>query len=292
VTVGGVAYPRVVQGDDGWLFYGGDFQSPCAPREDVEATVDRLERLATILRSSGREVAVVVAPDKSSIVTEHLPSRYIGRQCASARKEMFWQAYDDRGGDLVDVRPALREAHQQPGGAYLRSDTHWTPAGWNAYARTLVDHLSPGLWDERALEADGTLKVDGDLAPYVLEERTDEVPLVSVKRPGVELVEQQRASRHTFRYTNTTSGSARLLTGSTAMVGDSFMYKATPAWLPWFEKATTWHGGRSSRESVLKSIVSSRRVVFEVVERDAASGRLGMVDDAFLEQLEQRLAAS
>ena len=57
VTVDGVAYPRVVQGEGGWLFYGGDFWCPAPRAQTSRATVDRLERLATspaLLRARGR----------------------------------------------------------------------------------------------------------------------------------------------------------------------------------------------------------------------------------------------
>jgi alginate O-acetyltransferase complex protein AlgJ len=266
-TVNGVAYPRVVLGQDSWLFYGGDFQSPCTPLEPATATVARLSRLAAVLRASGRKVVVTVVPDKSSIVRDRLPDRYIGRTCAAARKAAFWAAFTAAGQpDLLDLRPALRRADALPGRAYYRSDTHWTPLGQVTYARQVVKHLAPGVWQDSQVHRTGTTTHAGDLGPMVERTAVDVVPRYSIAR-----------TKH-------------LVPGSTAVVGDSFSDNSRGVWGPWFSTSRFYHRTKSTRAAMLQAMTSSRSVVVEVVERDASRGALGRIDDAFVDDLEAALA--
>lgn len=294
--VDGVAYPLVVQGrgaaTDRWLFFGRDFQNPCHPEAGARETVSRLDRLATLLRSAGKDVAVLVAPDKSTIVSNRLPDRYLGRLCARERKAEFWAAYAAGGPDLLDLRPALTAADRSPERAYLRSDSHWTPRGTVAVGREIVAHLSPRTWREEDVQEGPTFRKRGDLGTVLLEERVDEVPGFVVSRPGVTPGPATQSGRYTFRSTNTAADPSALVRGRTAWVGDSFMFAGRELWTPWFERVTTRHRTNTARSLVLSELVRSDTVVYEVVERDAAAGSLGLVDDAFLDELEARLAVA
>lgn len=289
-VVDGVAYPKVVLGHDGWLFYGGDFQNPCTPVAGVTQSVDRLERVATLLRKAGKDVAVVVVPDKSTIVADQLPDRYIGRQCAAQRKSAFWSAYTRVGGDLLDLRQPLSRASGQAGGAYLRSDSHWTPRGGLAYAQALTGHLDHGVWQPEDLREGGTFRKAGDLGAFILEERVDAVPDVKVQRQGVRAVSQDRQGRYTFHYRNEAGDDQALVRGRTVLVGDSFTFNSRDQWSPWFEDITTYHRSSSTGAEILDAVVDADTVVLEVVERDASSGRLGRFSEKFVNALEKRLA--
>jgi hypothetical protein len=289
-TAGGVAYPSVVDGENGWMYYGADFLNPCHPQLPVDRTVGQLTRLATILRGAGKQVAVVVVPDKSSVVVDELPARYIGRECSKERKQEFWAAYAGHDPDFIDLRPALAAADRGPGGAYLKTDSHWTPAGSVAYAKALVDHLSAGTWSADDLKHGGTFRKHGDLATVVLEDTVDEVPDVSVHRAGVTRTHESRSGHYTFRYRNTSPEPAALVRGDTSLIGDSFTYNSRDIWSPWFEDVTTRHRANTATSLVFADLEAAQNVIFEVVERDAASGSLGSVNDAFLDELEKRLS--
>ena len=290
VLVDGVAYPRVVAGKDRWLYYGGDFQNACSPKEPVKATVDRLERVAQLLRDSGREVAVVVAPDKSTVVDEQLPDRYIGRLCSTERKSAFWQEYDRRGGDLLDVRSGLERVMGQEGTAYLQSDSHWTPRGGLVFAQRIVSHLDPDAWRADDLEPSGTFRKTGDLGPLLLEERTDAVPNV-VRAKGWSKPTFQKTGRYDVRYRQPTARETGLVRGRTALIGDSFTFTSREQWLPWFADVSTRHRLQSNRKAVMDAVLASDNVVIEAVERDVASGRNGVLDDRFVAELQRRLSA-
>jgi alginate O-acetyltransferase complex protein AlgJ len=291
-VVDGLAYPSVVDGRNGWMYFGADFKNPCHPTMAVDRTVDQLARLAQILRDAGKRVAVVVVPDKSSVVVDGLPSRYVGRHCAAERKQQFWQEYAGRDPDLLDLRPALAKADQTPGRAYLKTDSHWTPAGSVAYAKTLVDHVAPGTWRDEDLRPGGVFRKEGDLAAILLDDQVDEVPDLRVVRQGVTLDSQTRNGHYTYRYRSSAPERQALVRGRTALVGDSFTYNSRDAWSPWFEQITTRHRANTQPALIMDDLVASQTVLFEVVERDAASGTLGVLDPAFLDDLEQRLAAS
>jgi hypothetical protein len=289
VLVDGVAYPRVVAGKNRWLYYGGDFQNTCSPKELVKATVDRLERVAELLRESGREVAVVVAPDKSTVVSEQLPDRYIGRLCSTERKSAFWKEYDRRGGDLLDVRGGLERAMGQEGTAYLQSDSHWTPRGGLVFAERIVRHLDRDAWRAGDLKASGTFRKTGDLGPLLLEERTDAVPDV-VRATGWTKPTFQKTGRYDVRYRQPARETG-LVRGRTTLIGDSFTFTSREQWLPWFADVSTRHRLQSNRKAVMDAVLASDNVVIEAVERDVASGRNGVLDDRFVAELQRRLSA-
>ncbi|KQX69937.1 hypothetical protein [Angustibacter sp. Root456] len=297
-TADGTQYPRVVVGEDGWLYYGGDFLNPCTARGPVKAPIDQLRRFTALLRASGRHVAVVVVPDKSDVAVEHLPHRYIGRVCAAERRRAFWQAYDavdDPG--FVDLRAPLRHAQREPGGTYLRSDSHWTALGQVIYAREVLQTIAPGVWDPEAVHQRGTFRKRGDLGPFVQAERVDVVPGYVIERPAVRLdAEAFPSSKHLsprLRATarpESTGDPSRLVPGRTVLIGDSFTYNSVPGWQPWFSDITPYHRERSSRAQMVRAVAGADTVVLEVVERDAVAGRLMPGWGSFLKNLQSALA--
>ncbi|MBM6400996.1 alginate O-acetyltransferase AlgX-related protein [Phycicoccus sonneratiae] len=291
-VVDGVAWPSVVEGRDRWLYAGGDFVNACHPQLGVEETVERLERMTTLLREHGRTVAVVVVPDKSTVVDDGLPARYLGRACAAERKDAFWSAYTGRDPDFLDLRPALEEADAGPGRAYLRSDSHWTPAGALVYARAVVDHVAPGTWEQSEVRAGAPFRKQGDLASVLLEDRVDEVPGWDVVRPEVRLDSESRSGDFTFRTQQSSDDPGALVRGRTAIIGDSFTFNSRAAWTPWFERSTTRHWVKTEPDLVLHEMVESDTVVLELVERDIATGDLGVFDEAFVDRLEAGLRAA
>ena len=294
----GTEYPRVVVGKDGWLYYGGDFLNPCRTHTPAQAPIDQLRRFVSVVRASGREVAVVVVPDKSEISTMHLPHRYIGRVCAAKHRKAFWHAYDAVDDPaFVDLRSSLRHAERQPGGAYLRSDSHWTPLGQAVYARGLLRAVAPGVWDGKALRQKGTFTKEGDLGPFVQARRVDTVPGYVIDRPGVRLkATASPSSQHqspTLRASVEQTEDAptpRLVRGRTVLIGDSFTYNSVPAWQPWFSDITPYHRERSQRPEMVKAVVGADTVLLEVVERDAVTGALMPQWREFMTDLEAALA--
>ncbi len=159
----------VLVGSDGWLFTDEEV----AFYEDAAAETARklrfIERARTQLAE--RDVALIVAliPDKSRVYAEHvgrpLPS-YTGARYRAFRAELV------AGGVLApDLLTPLQNAKAETQ-VYLRTDTHWTPAGAEVVASTLADALAdkgiPGLFEtEYETETTGQKPYEGDLLTFL-----------------------------------------------------------------------------------------------------------------------------
>lgn len=119
--------PGVVVGRDGWLYTDEEFKTYA----DAEATV--ATHLALIrwvrdeLARQGTQLVVAVVPSKARVYPEHLGDR---RPAALQARlyERAQLALRDAGIAAPDLAAALAACkRQQP--AFLRTDTHWTPAG-------------------------------------------------------------------------------------------------------------------------------------------------------------------
>src|SRR5207248_2135985 len=74
-------FPKVVEGSDGWMYLGYDMLGACLPEMPLNEVIDGLRRLRSVVESSGRKFVLVVAPDKTTMVPEHLPPNQIGDAC-------------------------------------------------------------------------------------------------------------------------------------------------------------------------------------------------------------------
>lgn len=147
-----------VAGQDGWLFTAEEFSEPAATR-DLGA---ELTRVAKLLSRNDIHLVPVIVPDKARIQADRLPR---------ARSRGFEARYDralatirDAGLTAIDLRPAL--ASDQ---SFMRTDTHWSPAGAKAVARTLSDHLAdlPLAPATVTTKATGQTAFEGDLLAFV-----------------------------------------------------------------------------------------------------------------------------
>lgn len=146
-----------VLGRDGWLFTAEEFRDP-ARAVDLS---DALVRTRAALEAHAITLVPVLVPDKARMAADRLPR---------ARSDRFRARYDARLDDVaaanlpvLDLRPALA-----PTDSFLRTDTHWAPAGAARVARLVADHLAaidlvrPGF----TTAAQGSVALDGDLMGF------------------------------------------------------------------------------------------------------------------------------
>ena len=159
----------VVVGREGWLFTDEEFTF----YDDAAAETAR--KLAYIGEVRGalaeRNVALIVAlvPDKARVYSE-----FVGRKLPSytqGRYESFRRGLLEQNIVTPDLLSALTAAKAQ-GPTYLRTDTHWTPAGAEVAAETLAEALRtadvPGLFGSTyTTEITGTEPYRGDLFNFL-----------------------------------------------------------------------------------------------------------------------------
>lgn len=296
----GVAYPKVIQGTGGWLYFGDDVSNLCRPARTVADTLARLHRLADAVQSSGRTFVLAVAPDKSDVSPQHLPADYAGKDCVTKRRAAFWKALaDDPPAGYLDVRSAILADEKRSRSSDFRpSDTHWGPRGAAVYAQVLAARLDPALSNGTHVVRNGTLAEPGDLAPMIGQSRTDRVPQTEIRRDGVSPVGRPTLDLPEMPYAPETftdaSTAAPLFAPHTLMLGDSFTSASSRMLGPYFADLTLLHNAVAgpSPQGVADQMVKSDVVVVELVERDIAAGQSPLISDASLAAITRTLAAN
>lgn len=120
----------VLIGSEGWLFTSEEFGIPNVAGDSEEIFAANLAAIGEVRRRlalDGVELVVALVPAKARIYPEHL-GRY---QLPSASQKRYRRALSGlraSGVPTVDLLPSLRGVKNEEQ-LFLRTDTHWTPAG-------------------------------------------------------------------------------------------------------------------------------------------------------------------
>lgn len=283
------AVPKVVQGRDGWLFFGADFANACAPKATPGQVSARLARLQQIVTASGRRFVAIVAPDKSAIEAQFLPASYPGKDCSGAARSALWPTLSAAHiPGYVDLYQPLLAIQRQVGfPVYRQTDTHWGQRGALVYAEQLANALDPRLWASSRIVADVTVQRVGDLSRLLGTPQVDSSPGFTLDRPGV--VRTGDTSSLT-QVENLTTG-APLYRPATVLIGDSFSDASRPFIFPLFAQLS-YIRNTASPDALIAAIVASHTVVYEEVERSVAWGYDSpLLDQATLDALARALRA-
>ena len=162
----------VVVGRQDWLFSDEEFY-PAAPDQPlVSRNLERVTRVGRYLRARGIDLVVLVVPAKARIYSEKLADTE-----PQAVMDTLYQRFLARleaarvpAPDLAGVMEQAQRAGQK---VFLRTDTHWTPAGANNFAREAARFIRdryPQLpWGEQAFvtRAKEPITHRGDLLTYI-----------------------------------------------------------------------------------------------------------------------------
>ncbi len=294
---GGGSSPRVITGSDGFLFLADAVDNACAPHAPPEESAANLDRFASIIADSGRTMVTMIAPDKSTVHPELMPSDMERRDCFDAYTTALWDdlaAADIPG--FVDLRTALQErsrASREP--LYLRKDSHWDNAGSLVAVEAAVEAFAPGLWDDDEVSYDGLGEYTGDLTGLLGNPQVDQAPLYSIVRPDVtqesmEVIDDIEGGFNR-RWINS-APEGRLIPGRTLMFLDSYGLGAIAQLVPFFEDITVMRLVDYNPDRYVDLIENSDNVWFMSVERSSGY-RLAfeMGSPEFLDQLESGLGA-
>ena len=263
---------KPVAGKAGWLFLEGEFVRACAPFIAWPKAMLRWERLASVIRRSGRRVVLVFPPDKSAIHPEYLPASFAQRACVEPGHDAAWAAIEGATDPAVlGLRRAMLAA-KRPGtsGPYYRKDTHWNTMGGTIAVRELLERLGAAgvrMRDDEIVK--GREEYGGDLATLSGAPQTDSAPKWTIRRRA---------------------GAPRL-PGRTLFLHDSYgtamqdalvNYLADPVVVQWYN---------SSPEAIIAAIRGADTVVLQTVEREVnyRASDLGLLTPSFFAQLRRAL---
>jgi hypothetical protein len=262
---------KPVPGKDGWLFLEGEFIRACAPFIAWPEAIARWQRLAQIIRRSGRRVTLVFPPDKSTIHPEYLPASFAQRSCLPAGHRAAWEAIDSATDPAVlGLRRALLAAKQPATRSpYYRKDTHWNTMGGTIAVRALLEHLDAGVQMREEEIVKTRAEYNGDLSSLSGTPQVDTAPLWSIQR----------------------SAGAPQLAGRTLFVRDSYGLAMQDALLPFLRTPEVLEWFNSSPAAIIAGIRRADSVVLETVEREInfRASDIGLLTPSFLTQLEREL---
>lgn len=285
-------FPKVIEGSDEWLYLGYDVLGACLPERSVDDVIGGMKKLREAVESSGRQFILIVAPDKTTMVPEHLPADYVGEACSTEARENFWKrALADAG--VLDVRPALRAAGERRGApVYSTIDTHWTHEGGIAMTRLIAEAVQTGSTATWKATPATVVRREGDL-PTLLG-KTVEFPVQTYDLAPDGQTVQSKAVDKAFRDPLRLPGATGkgVVRTKVSMVADSFTLPAIPYLSGGFADLTVVHSDTAGTDvlKVANTLADSDVVVFEAVERSLTAGINPMVADPIINVVKAELA--
>jgi hypothetical protein len=292
---GGAATPQVLEGSDGFLFLKDAFDAACNPHGTPSSVSANLKRFADIIQRSGRKIVITVAPDKSSVLTDKLPSDHPQSECHRLHQDQIWKSLKEADiPGYIDLRETFRDAvveTRRP--LFLRQDSHWSSDGSLVALKQVVEKFKNGVWRDSDIAYNGEIDYTGDLEAMRGGTKVDQSPFFSINRPTIKVVQEQYDEAYPpgYRRLSEMSGpDGSLIEGNTLMLFDSFGMAAIEQVVPYFKKLETMNFNYFETNKWIERIRASQNVWFLCVER-SLEYRLtyDMGSEKFLDALDNAL---
>lgn len=129
----------VVIGQDGWLFSAEELKAYSAEQNHTDENLSIIKAVSDQLKEQDITLVMAVIPSKVRIYPEYLGDHQPS-ESAMQRYSTFTQWLQTEDIQWTGFKePMLQSKQQQP--LYLRTDTHWTPAGAKLAAAQLKDAI-------------------------------------------------------------------------------------------------------------------------------------------------------
>lgn len=287
------AIPPVIEGSDGWLYLGEDVRFKCAPTRSLDESIEALRQLRSAVLASGRRFALVIAPDKTTMAPQHLPDRYLGKDCANEATAEFWRRVPAET-DAIDLRAPLRDVIDSGRSTvYDALDTHWTYEGGVVMTYALANELAPSITSAWRLTPSKAVTWPADI-PILLGRDQHRV------LQAYELAPDGLTNRSNFdpsdfrqpkRYTSPPIAGA--INRPIGMVADSFTQFASPYLAAVCSDITIVHpdtvAGDLQRSAAM--LAEKEIIVFEIAERRLAGGTSPLLLRQVVDEISRAVAA-
>lgn len=160
----------VVIGSDGWLFTDEEFTAWPGAQKEIDAHLAYVSDVKKALDAKGVKLAVVLIPAKARLYPDRL-----GANRWPAHNANFYEnalaAIRGAGIPVADLYTVFSRAENREA-LFLRTDTHWSPAGARLAARTVAETVAAS-WPEivgktgYVTRTQGAEDHHGDLTRYV-----------------------------------------------------------------------------------------------------------------------------
>ncbi|AIC18160.1 MULTISPECIES: alginate O-acetyltransferase [Pseudomonas] len=163
--------PGVVLGRDQWLYSDEEFHPIVNEELNLQGNYALVEGVRQALKEKGVKLVMAIVPAKVRLYPEHLGDV----QPASIHANLYQDFHARVAADKIlapDLLGPLQQAKQNGQQVFLRTDTHWTPAG----AEVAANQLAKAIADKAPLmgqpqrfvtEAEQTVVHKGDLRLFL-----------------------------------------------------------------------------------------------------------------------------
>ncbi|MEK1909547.1 MAG: alginate O-acetyltransferase [Pseudomonas chlororaphis] len=163
--------PGVVLGRDQWLYSDEEFHPIVNEELNLQGNYALVEGVRQALKEKGVKLVMAIVPAKARLYPEHLGDV----QPASIHANLYQDFHARVAADKIlapDLLGPLQQAKQNGQQVFLRTDTHWTPAG----AEIAANQLAKAIADKAPLmgqpqrfvtEAEQTVVHKGDLRLFL-----------------------------------------------------------------------------------------------------------------------------
>ncbi|RFC44853.1 MAG: alginate O-acetyltransferase complex protein AlgJ [Verrucomicrobia bacterium] len=148
------AFPPVVEGKDGWLFFGPELRflsfpcfwgeaaskTACSQKPENADPIPALVDFHKQLEAKGIKLFLVPVPPKAWNPA-HTPDLALEGRKVDALGQ-FYNRLATEGLNVVDLRPAFRTREAAGEGMYCKTDSHWSGEGCVTAAKTVAKALA------------------------------------------------------------------------------------------------------------------------------------------------------
>lgn len=185
----------VIMGESGWLYTNQEYLVPNDLQHNLGKQVDKIAAVQALLKQHDKQLILMPIPMKVDIYASH--TRYAPDPRANGLYEQFSEALQARDVRVNTLREAFVAQHQTTE-LFLKTDTHWSPAGAQLAARE-VARQNPQLVgdqpyvstlvEEKAVKGDlmNYLQFDPRLAPDLFV--PIQIPLYETTNPAQQVSE-------------------------------------------------------------------------------------------------------
>jgi alginate O-acetyltransferase complex protein AlgJ len=292
-----ITYPPVVFGSDDWLYLGADVGNKCNATMDVDTLIARLQLLRTLVEQSGRRFELIVPPDKSTMVPEHLPASYAGKDCSLARTAEFWRRVPPAT-KMIDLRSELVKTATRVGHPiYDNYDTHWTYEGGVAMAYAFAERLNPGVTATWQTKPGATQTWPADIVMLLGTKKDRTLLRYSIAPDGTKDRSRYVASdfRTPLNLKQPDAGTPAIgvVTAKVGLIADSFTQFASPFLAAGISDLTIVHPetvAKNATENTANFLVDRDVIAVELAERNTAGGGSPLLDEQVIDDIGKVLA--
>ncbi|MCL9653354.1 alginate O-acetyltransferase [Pseudomonas protegens] len=163
--------PGVVLGRDQWLYSDEEFNPVVNEELNLQGNYALVEGVRQTLKEHGVKLVMAIIPAKARLYPEHLDEVRPARIHANLYQDFHARVAANKI-LAPDLLGPLQQAKQQGQQVFLRTDTHWTPAGAEVVARQLAQAIAAktplsGQPQRFVTETQETVKHQGDLRRFL-----------------------------------------------------------------------------------------------------------------------------